>query len=175
VARNDGWKSANDTAGKVCLQAFGGRPLAGIGNTGETPMDSHWPRPGEWRRKWADGCVARRSRIGSDMLPPSASPARTALPGGLRTFEHFGLCQGRRGKAGRFTYFANKIPKELQAHDPEIRELPSALAIQVRAAGDSDAAPSEGRLPGHSDDLLIVDESGHLCAFCYHSEFVDLT
>ena len=65
--------------------------------------------------------------------------------------------------------------QELQSHDPQIRKLPSALPIQVRAAGDSDAAASEGRLPGHSDDLLIVNESGHLCAFCYHSEFVDLT
>ena len=39
-----------------------------------------WSRPGGLRWKWAGGCVARRLRIDLDVHPPTASPARTALP-----------------------------------------------------------------------------------------------
>src|ERR1700731_1557800 len=50
------------------------------GSSEQRGKTANWPRPRGLRWKWAGGCVARRSRIDSDMLPPSASPARTALP-----------------------------------------------------------------------------------------------
>src|SRR6202040_4309156 len=50
------------------------------GSSEQRGKTANWPPPRGLRSKWAGGCVARRSRIASDMLPPSASPARTALP-----------------------------------------------------------------------------------------------
>src|SRR6202035_5397068 len=42
------------------------------GSSEQRGKTANWPRPKGLRWKWAGGCVARRSRIGSDMLPPCA-------------------------------------------------------------------------------------------------------
>ena len=44
------------------------------GRASNAEKQPNWPRPRGLRSKWAGGCIARRSRNGSDMLPPSALP-----------------------------------------------------------------------------------------------------
>src|SRR5271167_2789320 len=68
--------SGDVAAGQLAVfQGASEAPISeSYGSSEQRGKTANWPRPRGLRGKWAGGCVARRSRIGSDRLPPRALP-----------------------------------------------------------------------------------------------------